>query len=139
MGKLKHSRVGPRKPSLPTSRTLIFTLFVTFTFLIIFLILLSLRIPKPKHLNSIIHSNTLRFFLQFNNKLIFLFALFLSLFMTYFSHLFYAEVKTMTISVGLKSYRGSLEHFYIIIFWLVLSLSFLFIHKKVERFCLLHE
>ncbi|AET03707.1 prolyl 4-hydroxylase alpha-like protein [Medicago truncatula] len=60
MGKLKHSRVGPRKPLLPTSRTLIFTLFVTFIFLIIFLILLSLRIPKPKHLNSITHINNLR-------------------------------------------------------------------------------
>jgi len=90
MGKLKHSRVGPRKPSLPTSRTLIFTLFVTFIFLILFLILLSLRIPKPKHLNSITHINTLRFFFNSTTNIyIFLFALF-SLFMTSLSCLFYA-------------------------------------------------
>ena len=122
MGKLKHSRAGPRKPSLPTSRTLIFTLFVTFIFLILFLILLSLRIPKPKHLNSITHINTLRFF--FNSTTNISSFLLCFLFMTSFSHLFYAEVKTMTISVGLKSYRGSLEHFYIIIFWLVLPFFF---------------
>ncbi|GAU34235.1 hypothetical protein TSUD_210170 [Trifolium subterraneum] len=51
MVKLRHSRVGYRKPSLPNSRTLIFTLFVTFTFAI--LILLTFRIPKPNQLNSI--------------------------------------------------------------------------------------
>ncbi|XP_045787205.1 probable prolyl 4-hydroxylase 10 [Trifolium pratense] len=51
MLKLRHSRVGPRKLSVPNLQTLIFTLFVTFTFLI--LILLTLRIPKPNQLNSI--------------------------------------------------------------------------------------
>jgi len=139
MGKLKHSRVGPRKPSLPTSRTLIFTLFVTFTFLIIFLILLSLRIPKPKHLNSITHINTLRFFFNSTTDISFFLLCFLSLwplFRVYFMH---AEVMTMRISVRFKSYRGSLEYFYIIIFWSVLSLSFLFIDMNIARFCLLHE
>ncbi|WJX88376.1 procollagen-proline 4-dioxygenase [Trifolium repens] len=47
MVKLRHSSVRPRK----SSQTLIFTLFVTFTFLI--LILLTLRIPKPNQVNSI--------------------------------------------------------------------------------------
>ncbi|XP_045787209.1 probable prolyl 4-hydroxylase 10 [Trifolium pratense] len=55
MVKFKHSRIGSRKSSLPTTTTLIFTLFLTFTFLI----LLSLRIPKSNHLNSI-SRNTLR-------------------------------------------------------------------------------
>ncbi|XP_045787212.1 probable prolyl 4-hydroxylase 10 [Trifolium pratense] len=59
MVKFKHSRIGPQKLSLPTTRTLIFTLFATFTFLIFILILLSLRIPKPNHHDSIFH-NALR-------------------------------------------------------------------------------
>ncbi|KAK2408763.1 putative prolyl 4-hydroxylase [Trifolium repens] len=54
MVKFKHSRIVPRKWSLPTARTLIFTLFVTFTFLV--LNLLSLRIPKLNHHNSIFHN-----------------------------------------------------------------------------------
>ncbi|RHN41923.1 putative procollagen-proline dioxygenase [Medicago truncatula] len=58
MVKFKHSSVGLRKPSLIICWTLFLTLFVTFTFLI--LIILTLRIPKPNHLNSITHSNTLR-------------------------------------------------------------------------------
>ncbi|AET03713.1 putative procollagen-proline dioxygenase [Medicago truncatula] len=58
MVKFKHSNVGLRKPSLITCWTLFLTLFVTFTFLI--LIILTLRIPKLNHLNSITHSNTLR-------------------------------------------------------------------------------
>ncbi|AET03705.1 putative procollagen-proline dioxygenase [Medicago truncatula] len=57
MVKFRHSRLGPRKPSLTASQTLIFTLFVTFTLLI--LILLTLRIPKLNHINSISH-NALR-------------------------------------------------------------------------------
>ncbi|KAK2408769.1 putative prolyl 4-hydroxylase [Trifolium repens] len=53
MVKFKHSRVISRKSWLPTTTTLIFTLFVIFTFLILILILLSLRIPKSNHFNSI--------------------------------------------------------------------------------------
>ncbi|WJX88367.1 procollagen-proline 4-dioxygenase [Trifolium repens] len=53
MVKFKHSRIVFRKPSLPTTTTLIFTLFAIFTFLILILILLSLRIPKSNHFNSI--------------------------------------------------------------------------------------
>jgi hypothetical protein len=118
MVKFRHSRLAPRKPWLTTSQTSILTLFVTFTLLI--LILLTLRIPKLNHINSISH-NALRF--NFSSTLLFS-VLFFSLYDDLsFSSIFYAEVKTemktMTISVGFKSYRGSLEHFYIIIFWSV--------------------
>ncbi|WJX88372.1 procollagen-proline 4-dioxygenase [Trifolium repens] len=60
MVKFKRSRVGPLKLLFPSSETLIFTLFVTFTFLIIFLILLSLRIPIPNNFNSISHNTLIR-------------------------------------------------------------------------------
>jgi len=122
MVKFKQSNVGLRKPSLITCWTLFLTLFVTFTFLI--LIILTLRIPKPNHLNSITHSNTLRFLFHSTTNLSSFFALFFSLYDDLsLSSIFYAEmktkVKTMRISVGFKSYRGSLELFYIIIFWSV--------------------
>ncbi|XP_058767330.1 probable prolyl 4-hydroxylase 10 isoform X2 [Vicia villosa] len=58
MVKLRHSRVGLRRPSLTTLQILILTLAVVFTILI--LILLTLRIPNSNPLNSISHSNTLR-------------------------------------------------------------------------------
>ncbi|WJX94117.1 procollagen-proline 4-dioxygenase [Trifolium repens] len=52
MVKFKHSRIVSRKSWLPTTTTLIFTLFAIFTFLILILTLLSPRIPKSNHFNS---------------------------------------------------------------------------------------
>jgi hypothetical protein len=113
MVKFKHSRIGPQ--------TLIFTLLATFTFFVLILILLSLRVPKPNHLNSISH-NAIRFL--FNSittplslSLSLSIYLSLSLSLSHY-HMFYAEAKMVKEGIGLKSYRGSLEYFYIIIFWL---------------------
>jgi len=87
MVKFKHTNVGLRKPSLITCWTLFLTLFMTFTFLI--LIILTLHIPKLNHLNSITHTNTLRFlYNSTTNSSSFLFCF--SLFMTSLSRLFYA-------------------------------------------------
>jgi hypothetical protein len=105
MVKFKHSRIGPQ--------TLIFTLLATFTFFVLILILLSFRVPKPNHLNSISH-NAIRFL--FNSITTHL-SLSLSFSLSHY-HMFYAEAKMVKEGIGLKSYRGSLEHFYIIIFWL---------------------
>ncbi|XP_058767322.1 probable prolyl 4-hydroxylase 10 isoform X1 [Vicia villosa] len=81
MVKLRHSRVGLRRPSLTTLQILILTLAVVFTILI--LILLTLRIPNSNPLNSISHSNTLRFLFNSTTTTLFPFFLFISLSLSY--------------------------------------------------------
>jgi prolyl 4-hydroxylase len=97
MVKFKHSRIVPRKWSLPTARTLIFTLFVTFTFLV--LNLLSLRIPKLNHHNSIFH-NGLRFL--FNSST---------------THISPSPLSLITIYVLCRSENGKGERWVEIISW----------------------